>query len=138
MFGYSWDQLLSYETPKIAVINDRRLGLLYYTLLGIVFIYVVADVVLVEKRYLQIQAPVGSVRFSLLAPQNAAPPVTPPPANTLAYCSQSGNTQIGDGSTYPCIYWDEDYVLYPSVEADAMFITTRVSNISQTQENGCS
>lgn len=138
MFGYSWDQLLSYETPKIAVINDRRLGVLYYTLIALVFIYVAADVVLIEKRYLQLQAPVGSVRFSLLAPQNANPPTVPPPASTLPYCAQSGNAGINGGKTYPCIYWDEDYVLYPSIEATAMFITTRVSNTSQVQEDGCS
>lgn len=138
MFGYSWDQLLSYETPKIAVINDRRLGLLYYTLLFLVFAYVAADVVLIEKRYLRLQAPVGSVRFSLLSPQTATPPVVPPPATTLPYCQQSGSQYYGGGPTYQCIYWDEDYVLYPSVEATSMFITTRVSNTSQTQENGCS
>lgn len=129
--GYTWDQLLSYETPKVAVIQDRRLGIIYYSLLALVVVYVIF-IVLFEKRYLLLAQPVGSVRFSLQSPQTAGQ--VPPAAQDLPYCSQAQPTYNGFAN-YQCIYWDEPYVLYPSVEQSAIFIDTRVSNETQSLDN---
>jgi hypothetical protein len=36
------------------------------------------------------------------------------------------------------LYWDENLVVYPTLEHGAMFVTTRVTNTSQDLEGGCS
>jgi ATP P2X receptor len=152
IFGFTIDQILSYETPKVCVINDRRIGLLYYSLISLIVVYLLGYVILYEKRYILSEQPVGSVRFSLESPQTQG--TVPPPAESFPYCltnSDAANVDVDarawrrrrnvdahQFARYLCQYWGESYTLFPSVEQSAMFVTTRVTNSTQMLENGCS
>lgn len=128
----SWDSLLSYNTVKIVAIRDRRLGLLHYFFMLCIVGYIVGYVIVYDKRYLKLEAPVGSVRMSLLSPQNRGE--TPPPASELPYCLQM-QKQYNGWKNHRCLYWDEALVVFPPTEASAMFITTRVTNITEHLDN---
>ncbi len=41
LFGYSLDDLLSYSTVKLVRLRDKRLGLLHYTIMLLIFAYIV-------------------------------------------------------------------------------------------------
>ena len=79
--------MFSYNTHKIVMVRDRRLGLLYYGGLCVIVLYIIFYNVrsqgifssftrvnlsfshpqlLFEKKYLALDNPVGSFRFSLL------------------------------------------------------------------------
>eukprot|EP00010_Vexillifera_abyssalis_P007202 CAMPEP_0201546620 /NCGR_PEP_ID=MMETSP0173_2-20130828/2915_1 /ASSEMBLY_ACC=CAM_ASM_000268 /TAXON_ID=218659 /ORGANISM="Vexillifera sp., Strain DIVA3 564/2" /LENGTH=436 /DNA_ID=CAMNT_0047955339 /DNA_START=60 /DNA_END=1370 /DNA_ORIENTATION=+ len=133
----TWDNTCSYSTAKVAEIQDRRLGFLYYTLIFLVALYTLGFVVLYEQRYLLLQAPVGSVRLSLLSPQNNGNQL-PPSADSLPYCAQSGQSYYHGFPTYECQYWDESFAVFPIVEETAMFISTRVTNETETLPDDCS
>jgi hypothetical protein len=125
----SLDSLLSYSTVKIVQINDKRLGLLHYCFMLCIFGYILGYTILYQQRYLLLQAPFGSLRMSLKSPQSRG--LTPVPETKLPYCKQRNATYNGYKNN-ECIYWDEDFVLFPPIEATAMFVTTRVSITEQS------
>jgi len=57
-----------------------------------------------------------------------------PPEN-LEYCLTPQHQSIGPWKNYRCLYWDENFVLYPLVEDHDMFITTRVTITEQSLPN---
>jgi len=126
---------LSYRTVKVVNINDRRLGVLYYFLAFCILTYLLGYTLLYEKRYLLYDEAEGSVRFSLQRPPQ------PLPIKQLPYCSPS--QALADIITIPCEYWDENLVVYPSTEASAMFVSTRITqtylelNCSNFQDPSC-
>lgn len=88
--------------------------------------------VLWQKRYLALEPPEGSVRFSLLQP-----PVSSA-AGSLEYCDDySGNNTTNLIRVLPCLWWDEADVLLPGEEETALLITTRVSPVHQQLPNNC-
>lgn len=132
MVACSWDALLAYSTVKIVRIQDRRVGLVHYAfLLGIVG-YIVGFTILFQQRYLLLQRPVGAVRVSLQSPQTRGQVPMAPTA--LPYCLQAQNETHGFPNR-ECLYWDENLVLYPQVEATAMFVSTRVTQTNQVLPN---
>jgi len=58
LFNQMWenvsytDDIFAYETVKWVRVLDRRLGLVYYTMLIIIVIYIVLYVCIIEKQYL--------------------------------------------------------------------------------------
>ncbi|GAM19547.1 hypothetical protein SAMD00019534_027220 [Acytostelium subglobosum LB1] len=124
-----WDKLLEYQTVKVVKIRDKRLGILHLLfMLGIV-IYIIVGTIILQKRYLATENPIGSIRATLLAPKYRNP--TPP------YCTSSGNSTYNGYPTYECEYWDESLVLYPSTSDTSMFISTRVESEIQKTVNNC-
>ncbi|EFA81132.1 putative purinergic receptor [Heterostelium album PN500] len=107
-----WDDIFSYQTVKIVKIRDKRLS-----------------TILLEKRYLATDSPIGSIRSSLLAPTYRDP--SPP------YCNTSGNAEYNGFPTFQCQYWDEVLALYPSSSDTSMFITTRATTEQQDTLNNC-
>jgi hypothetical protein len=75
------DTVFAYKTPRIAVIQDRRLGLLNLALTLGIAVYIVF-VVIVDQGYLLRAAPSGSVRMSIRAP----PAAQLANFSTLPYC----------------------------------------------------
>lgn len=132
---WNWDAILAYSTVKIVQIQDRRLGLLHYFFMLVILGYIVGFTVLWQMRYLKTEAPVGSIRTSLMSPQTKG--LTPPAAESIAYCLQN-STSTNGFPNHECLYWDEDLVVYPTLEHGAMFVTTRITNTSQDLKDGCS
>jgi hypothetical protein len=107
---------------KIVRIENWKLGLFHYSLMALIIAYTVGYDVIYQKRYVQVDNPVGSVRLSLRAPC-AVPAyycgaITPPanwtqscqrtPPSQLPYCLQSGQTY--PNSSWPnnqCRYYDD-------------------------------
>ncbi|EGG18204.1 P2X receptor [Cavenderia fasciculata] len=122
------DDWLSYNTVKVVRIRDRRLGILHLTFLLGIFVYVVVVSIFMNKGYLEVEIPIGSIRTSLKPPVNYTYP--------LPYC---GN-QPGFNSTLfhniTCQYWDENLVVFPIGERDSFTASTRVKTSSQ-HADGC-
>ena len=111
-----WDEVLSYETIAVVKIRDRRLGILYYTFLMAITIYVIIYQVIVQQGYLIKEPPIGgSIRISV------KPPVFSEigPLSKLSYCDLNS-----DGSPHSkpkCVY----SYFQPPLEESAALITTR-------------
>eukprot|EP01135_Chromosphaera_perkinsii_P010745 Nk52_evm24s2209 gene=Nk52_evmTU24s2209 len=114
------DRIFSYKTVRVVKILDRRLGLLHYSVLFLIFLYIVGYTIIYEKRYLQLEKPEGSVRMSLMKPRS------PMAMEDLPYCLQTAPT-IRNFTNFPCEYWDESLVQYPLTEETAILGATRVA-----------
>jgi hypothetical protein len=114
------DDLFSYNTNKVVQVRDRRLGLLYLGFLFCIVLYIVFYNLLYEKKYMAVDIPAGSFRLSLMQ--------APKPRNLsdLPYCQQTNETYEGFPN-YPCMYYNEDLVVYPLTEESAMLAATRIT-----------
>jgi len=65
--------LLSYETVKVVRVHDKRLSVLHYTFMLVIFAYIVGYVIVWQQRYLLTGVPTGSIRMTLKAVQNRSP-----------------------------------------------------------------
>lgn len=65
------DDLFAYETVKWVRVLDRRLGLVYYSMLIIIIIYVVLYVCIIEKQYLDFEKTSGWVIVQTLNHQRS-------------------------------------------------------------------
>lgn len=104
------DDVFAYETVKWVRVLDRRLGLIYYTLLVIIVVYIVLYVCIIEKQYLDFEKSSGWVLVQVLNNQKS---------------------DIG-------VTWDTyDRITNPG-EQGAVFIPTRVlTTKGQTQDGFC-
>ena len=64
------DDLFAYDTFKIVTIRDRRLGLIHYGLMTVIFAYIVLYNIVYEQGYIKFEDPVGSVRTTLQRVRN--------------------------------------------------------------------
>jgi len=120
-----WDDLLSYNTVKVVRIRDRRLGALHITFMAGIVLYIVVYSIVLNKGYLKVETPMGSIRASLLKPSVAQ--------TNFPYCSNQGNPNASL-LPLPCEYWDESNVVYPIGEETAFCATTRVKYYNQTAD----
>ncbi|KYR01672.1 P2X receptor [Tieghemostelium lacteum] len=127
LFNLDWDDLLAYNTVKVVKIRDARLGILHLSFMVGIILYIVVFQIFLQKGYLEIETPLGSIRTSLMAPS-----VYP---SDLHYCTNQG----GYNSTYAmdCQYWDENLVVFPVGEQSSFTATTRVRTYNQVTI-GCS
>jgi len=104
------DDIFAYETVKWVRVLDRRLGLVYYTMLIIIVIYIVLYVCIIEKQYLDFEKSSGWIIVQVLNNQKSDLGVT----------------------------WDSyDRITNPG-EQGAVFIPTRVLiTKAQTQDHFC-
>jgi hypothetical protein len=104
------DDIFAYETVKWVRVLDRRLGLVYYTMLIIIVIYIVLYVCIIEKQYLDFEKSSGWIIVQVL------------------------NQQKSDRG----ITWDTyDRITNPG-EQGAVFIPTRIlTTKGQTQDGFC-
>jgi len=91
-----------------------------------IVVYILLYTIFLEKRYLVTERPIGSIRLSLLKGKN------PLPQSELEYCWQPNRTTLPSGDpTYPCLYQDELFDVFPTTEATAMLATTRYIYMQQ-------
>lgn len=104
------DDVFAYETVKWVRVLDRRLGLVYYTMLIIIVIYIVLYVCIIEKQYLDFEKSSGWIIVQVINHQKS---------------------DLG-------ITWDTyDRITNPG-EQGAVFVPTRiVTTKAQTQEGFC-
>jgi ATP P2X receptor len=93
-----------------------------------IFGYIVGYVLILQKKYLELEVPVGTVYTSL------EKPATNTWAGNYTYCdlykeNHGGHTTWPD--PLPCIVGDANEVQFPADELDAIMITTRLSTTKQ-------
>eukprot|EP01132_Coremiostelium_polycephalum_P008552 gene8552-10516_t len=130
MVNFNIDSLFDYQTVKIVRIRDRRLGILHLVFLFAIICYISVGTIVLEKKYLATELPIGSIRSSLMEPSEEYKNDNPP------YCSSAGPEYMGF-PTKQCQWWDETLVLYPPSSESSIFVTTRVTS-SQERLNNCS
>ncbi|KAN0037339.1 hypothetical protein ACTFIV_002683 [Dictyostelium citrinum] len=121
-----WDSILAYNTIKIVRIRDKRLGILHLCFLVVIVLYVVVYSAIIKKGYLTTEEPVGSIRTSLLAPNELK--ANPP------YCNN--NTEPYPYEKLDCVYFDDAFAAYP-IGDDVGFTASTRMRISE-QKTNCS
>lgn len=108
------DQYLTYTTAKMVIVRDWKLGLMYYSLMLLIFVYIIWNAVSTGSYLTKSTPTAGSVRAT--AQLNTTGLTVP------SYCSTSADSTLG------CVFWPAEQMAYPfSGEANTLFITTRVS-----------
>ena len=139
--GYDTDEIFAFSTPKLVRIRDSRLGVLQLLLQLAILAYVVVWQIVKQTKYLELAAPTGSLRFSLLEPL-VDPTCTTGCANTLAakstlpYCASYTGPVKRENKPYPCAFID-GYALAHTQES-SMMVTTRQTRQVQTRNASCS
>lgn len=102
------DDVFAYETVKWVRVLDRRLGLVYYTMLTIIVIYIVLYVLIIEKQYLDFEKSSGWIIVQVINHQKSDKGIT----------------------------WDAyDRITNPG-EQGAVFIPTRILITKQQNQDG--
>lgn len=68
---YDLDVIFAYDTAKEVKVLDRRLGLVYYVVLGMVLFYVVIYVMIIKKQYLDFEKSNGFIMTKVVNPSYA-------------------------------------------------------------------
>eukprot|EP00484_Ammonia_sp_Unknown_P030096 CAMPEP_0197026890 /NCGR_PEP_ID=MMETSP1384-20130603/6896_1 /TAXON_ID=29189 /ORGANISM="Ammonia sp." /LENGTH=458 /DNA_ID=CAMNT_0042455649 /DNA_START=35 /DNA_END=1411 /DNA_ORIENTATION=+ len=126
-----WNYKLAYPTVKMVMVADWRLGLLRYTCLLAILLYIVVYALWYERGYLDLQSPDGTVTATLQRPASANVK-----AEDFAYCNASAQSQSYSDPLL-CEVWPEDMVLFPTATQEHMMITTRVSEQFMTFNPQC-
>lgn len=130
--GRSWDDLFAYSTPRVVRVRDRRLGILQVVLVAVCMVYVIGVELIWNQGYRSTAADTSdSMSLALKTVKGSA---VVPPINTT-YCS-GGYAAPPVGAPLPCLFLDEDEIVYPALENKAMFITTRLSVTEQALSRG--
>ncbi|KAN0024677.1 hypothetical protein ACTFIV_009086 [Dictyostelium citrinum] len=118
-----WDSILSYNTAKIVTIRDKRLGGLHIIFMVLIIVYIVIYSAIYKKGYLLTETPVGSIRASLLAPNEFKDD------SNFTYCDD--NTIEYNFKKLECDYYDEAFVSFPVGDDVSFAATTRVKILDQ-------
>ncbi|KAK5578955.1 hypothetical protein RB653_008630 [Dictyostelium firmibasis] len=118
-----WDSILSYNTAKIVTIRDKRLGSLHIIFMVLIIVYIVIYSTIYKKGYLVTETPVGSIRASLLAPNEFKDD------SNFSYCDD--NSIKYDFKKLECDYYDEAFVSFPVGDDVSFAATTRVKILDQ-------
>eukprot|EP01094_Clydonella_sp_ATCC50884_P025575 TRINITY_DN6771_c0_g1_i4.p1 TRINITY_DN6771_c0_g1~~TRINITY_DN6771_c0_g1_i4.p1 ORF type:complete len:414 (+),score=100.16 TRINITY_DN6771_c0_g1_i4:54-1244(+) len=95
--------MLSYSTVKVVQIKDWRLGLIHYSIMGLIFIYVVGYVIFFDSGY-QSQSPV--VGYTATKVKGSA---------------------LGDvPGEETALVWDSVDMIVPPIENSALFVSTNI------------
>eukprot|EP00040_Diaphanoeca_grandis_P018537 m.97503 g.97503 ORF g.97503 m.97503 type:complete len:450 (-) comp26982_c0_seq5:41-1390(-) len=141
--GASCDSVFAYQTQKIVTIKDRRLGILKILFMVVITMYISFNIIY-NCKYLNLEAPFGTVRFSLREPTiDECDPVKTDgcridnsrltPVDTYEYCSQNPNTNFPENLTKPCVFWDA--IEAKHVQDRSVLLTTMFQAMTQTRQN---
>lgn len=148
----------SYTTVKLARIQNCKLGVLHYSFMGGIMIYIVLIKVIMQTGYLHEEAPIGTVQMELQAPVSNACSTEAGvvhklcqagyPNNvdaftknlsTLAYCTDKPE-KVKDcskpGGRCLCQKHKAVSLVYPPTNAPPFMITTRITEWSEHRCNG--
>ena len=131
MCNIDLNRTLAYPTVKMVMVSDWRLGLLRYTFMLLTLIYILVYALYLERGYLDIQIPDGTVTATFQRPPNANVN-----AKEFEYCNAS-ETSRSYSDPLLCEVWPEDMILFPTTTENHMFITTRVSEEFLTMNPNC-
>ncbi|KAM9958780.1 hypothetical protein ACTFIW_012369 [Dictyostelium discoideum] len=118
-----WDNIFSYNTAKIVTIKDKRLGGLHIIFMVLIIVYIVIYSTIYKKGYLLTETPVGSIRASLLAPNEFKDD------SNFKYCDD--NLIEYNFTKLECDYYDEAFVSFPVGDDVSFAVTTRVKTLDQ-------
>jgi hypothetical protein len=146
--GMGCDEVFAYQTQKIVAIKDRRLGILKLGFMAVIIGYIIVYKQICQCRYMLLEPPVGTVRFSLREPtQNFCDPVKndPCPMNTnasdggiisvsqLPYCLQNRSHNDNGFQLYNCTNWDA--IETKNIQDKSLLITTHVQEVNQSRDS---
>ena len=145
----SWLPKPTYEVPRVASVPSNSLGYTQWVFYVLVAVYTIGWVLVHDKQYLSFEAPEGTARLSLACPGKTSTSCEGFVEDTAAlpYCqlghpaaAQIPNVDknyTGDTRTRPCQFRDEFFAQFPPVENNAMFASTRVTELSQQLSGAC-
>jgi hypothetical protein len=121
-------------------IRDRRLGIMNVAFKFLIFVYVVIYNVIILQGYKAQGEVVGTARFQ---PRAADISFQRPPS-LHRYCKVPGRSsynssdgRLFDLPTFPCRYLDTYDSVYPPIESEALFVSTRVNDTMQRLPSNC-
>jgi len=151
--GVNWDEALAYNTIKYIRIKNAFVGTLHYFFMFLIMAYLVAYVLIVEKKYLHIDHPVAQLRFHNIGPCQPTSPaglckMASPSKKIKAvgetcqrafqcndhdYCAFKAGDKISSlaNGKMPCVFWDHNSVTWPPSEKNALTLATRASVYDQ-------
>mmetsp|Transcript_12508 Transcript_12508/g.35642 ORF Transcript_12508/g.35642 Transcript_12508/m.35642 type:complete len:530 (+) Transcript_12508:80-1669(+) len=137
--GKDLDEVFAYQTPKVVILKDRRLGFIAISLKLLIFCYIFLWMIIYQGKHLSVADVNGVNRLSV---RNPSEDMCNPfhvgcrsnytDFRQLPYCAESAETyNEGDGTKRPCQIWD-------SVEAhipfdDGALVPTRVRRYDQVR-----
>ena len=127
--GCDLDSLCAYTTEKQVVVRHRWAGLLYYSCIAGVLLYVVVVQIVFNRGYLAFQELSGTVRATYVPPQQLAP------IGSLGYCNQSSAANRSLVPLLPCVSWDQS--LTTQTSASGLLIGTRITRKLQRRNISC-
>lgn len=141
-----WNEIFAYTTVKMVRVHDMRLGILHYAFTLTIALYIIVGVMLVDKEYLLVTQPEGTVRVGLLTPGVCADETGlncdgfQREAEQLPYCDLYDGPPVPGllmPAPFQCRYADQNFAIWPAVEQRGVFATTRVTETEQTLPAEC-
>lgn len=138
------DDLLAYETPKVVVIRDRRLGCLFYTICFTIILYVIGFQILYSNEHMAKKDVTGTSRLLIREPTkgNCDPDQEGcqsdfPSLESLPYCKEyMGELMLDQQYRKPCVFADAHSISPNGMLDEHILIPTLVE--SEVQDKGCS
>lgn len=135
------DDLFSYETQKVVVIRDRRLGCLYYFICSVIFCYVVIFQILYCNEHFPRKSVTGNSRLLIQQPtqgncdpENVGCKSDFQNLEDLPYCKEYTKGEKLAGAK-PCVFADRNSIAPNGMLEAHLLIPTQV--ISTVQNKGC-
>jgi len=137
------DDLLAYETPKVVVIRDRRLGCLYYFIVTLIATYVGVFQIMYCNEHFPKKAVTGTSRLIVQQPTKANCMPDNPECKSefksleqLEYCKEFvGETKLNPSYQKPCVYADQHSIAPNGMLEEHILVPTIVE--SEVQNKGC-
>mmetsp|Transcript_21495 Transcript_21495/g.50031 ORF Transcript_21495/g.50031 Transcript_21495/m.50031 type:complete len:521 (+) Transcript_21495:56-1618(+) len=136
--GKDLDEVFAYQTPKIVVLKDRKLGFIALTLKLLIFVYIFAYVVMFQGKHLSMADVEGIYTISV---RNPTADMCNPfrlgcKANytslvNLPYCRESPEPYGNDHTKRECQIWDSVEATLPA--EDGMLLPTRIRRYDQVR-----
>jgi len=143
--GFHLDHILAYETRKLVRIEDRNLGILYYSLVLLVGFWVIGFQILYGNEHFQLFDVKGTARMTIQQPTEGCNPNNNDckdaykPMSDLPYCVE----YTGDKSKIPenmkqqkCKFADQHEMAPEGMLDDRIFMPTRID--THLEKQGCS
>ena len=112
--------LCQYTTVRKVSVRDPKLALTYYGTILLVFIYVIVYTIVLEKGYQKFDTVVGSAAVKV--------------KGTGSVCMDNVES---DWTNPNCTVYDAIDLVYPSIELDALFIATSISQTADQTQSTC-
>lgn len=132
-FGADLDDVFAYNTAKIVRVRDRRLGIVRLIFILTILGYIIGDVFIVKRKFLDVETPVGTVSVSLKKPDKVTD------VTHFPYCHRYDDEKVYGKPLQPYFQRTCRIVDAISLEGtpdagDSFFVATRHSVKHQVRE----